>query len=133
VNDATARIDNRAIGIDRPPPLFASFATRGCHQVISATPDGIRIQVRVQPRAARTEIVGEQGGALKIRIAAPPVDGAANQALVRFLAEHLAVPRSAVVVSAGTAGRSKVVLVAGIGPSAAAARLGLLNFPPGGR
>jgi uncharacterized protein (TIGR00251 family) len=101
--------------------------------VLTGTADGIRLQVRVQPRAARTEIVGEHGGALKIRIAAPPVDGAANEALIRFLANRLAVPRSAVEVVAGTAGRSKVVLVSGIDPSDAAARLGLLNFPPRAR
>jgi uncharacterized protein len=101
--------------------------------VIRATADGIRLQVRVQPRAARTEIVGEHGGALKIRVAAPPVDGAANEALVRFLAERLGVARSAVSIGGGANARSKVVLVAGIEPEAAAARLGLLNFPPSGR
>ena len=96
--------------------------------VIHSAPDGARIQIRVQPRAARTEIVGEHGGALKIRIAAPPVDGAANDALVGFLAERLQVARSAVVIASGHAGRSKVVLVRGLQPETAAARLGLLNF-----
>lgn len=101
--------------------------------MITPTADGIRLLVRVQPRAARTEMVGEHGGALKIRVAAPPVDGAANDALVRFLAEQLAVPRAAVTLAAGTSGRSKVVLVSGVTPQAAAARLGLLNFRPQSR
>jgi uncharacterized protein (TIGR00251 family) len=98
--------------------------------VLRATADGIQLQVRVQPRAARTEIVGEHGGALKIRVAAPPVDGAANEALIRFLAERLGVARSAVSIGGGASARRKVVLVAGIRLEAAAARLGLLNFPP---
>lgn len=81
--------------------------------------------MRVQPRASRTELAGLHGDALKIRIAAPPVDGAANEALVRFLAERLEVPRSAVSLEAGAAGRSKVVAVAGLAIEAAARRLGL--------
>ncbi len=101
--------------------------------MIAPTADGIRLLVRVRPRAARTEVVGELGGVLKIRVAAPPVDGAANDALVRFLAERLAVPRAAVTLAAGTSSRSKVVLVSGVTPQAAAARLGLLNFRPQSR
>jgi uncharacterized protein (TIGR00251 family) len=81
--------------------------------------------VRVQPRASRTEVAGRQGDALKIRLTAPPVDGAANDALVKFLATRLQVSRSAVRLEAGTAGRSKVVAVDGIGVEAAARRLGI--------
>ena len=81
--------------------------------------------MRVQPRASRTEVAGRQGDALKIRVTAPPVDGAANDALVRFLAERLQVSRSAVHLEAGAAGRSKVVAVDGIGMEAAARRLGI--------
>jgi uncharacterized protein len=100
--------------------------------VLTRTADGIRLKVRVRPRAARTEIVGEHGGALKIRVAAPPVDGAANEALIRLLAEQLGVDRSAVTISRGKSGRGKVVRVAGVAPEQAAARLGLLNFRPRG-
>ena len=81
--------------------------------------------MRVQPRASRTEVAGRQGDALKIRVTAPPVDGAANDALVRFLAERLQVSRSAVRLEAGRAGRSKVVAVDGVGMEAAARRLGI--------
>jgi uncharacterized protein (TIGR00251 family) len=79
----------------------------------------------VQPRASRTEVAGRQGDALKIRVTAPPVDGAANDALVRFLAERLEVSRSAVRLEAGATGRSKVVAVDGIGVEAASRRLGI--------
>jgi uncharacterized protein (TIGR00251 family) len=81
--------------------------------------------VRVQPRASRTELAGRHGDALKVRLAAPPVDGAANEALVRFLAERLDVSRSAVWLEAGAAGRTKIVAVTGIGIAAAMRRLEL--------
>jgi uncharacterized protein (TIGR00251 family) len=81
--------------------------------------------VRVQPRASRTELAGRHGDALKIRLAAPPVDGAANEALVRFLADRLDVSRSAVRLEAGATGRTKVLAVAGIGVAAAMRRLEL--------
>jgi uncharacterized protein (TIGR00251 family) len=81
--------------------------------------------VRVQPRASRTELAGRYGDALKIRLAAPPVDGAANEALVRFLAERLKVPRSSVALMAGAGARAKVLAVTGIGLEEAVRRLGL--------
>ena len=79
----------------------------------------------VQPRAPRTELAGVHGDALKVRLAAPPVDGAANEALIRFLADRLAVPRAAVRLEAGIAGRSKVVSVTGLGVEGAARLLDL--------
>ena len=81
--------------------------------------------MRVQPRASRTELAGRHGDALKVRISAPPVDGAANDALVRFLADWLAVPRSSVRLEAGATGRTKILAVAGIGVEAATRRLDL--------
>jgi uncharacterized protein (TIGR00251 family) len=79
--------------------------------------------VRVQPRASRTEVAGPYGDAVRIRLTAPPVDGGANEALVRFLAERLEVPRSAVRIEGGASGRSKVVAIDGIDPDTAARRL----------
>ena len=73
----------------------------------------VRVDVRVQPRASRTEIVGLHGAALKVRLQAPPVEGAANEALVRLLAERLGVPRKAVRVVAGATSRAKTVEVDG--------------------
>lgn len=81
--------------------------------------------MRVQPRASRNELAGRHGDALKVRLAAPPVDGAANEALVRFLAERLDVPRSAVRLQAGATARTKVLAVTGIGVAAAMERLEL--------
>ena len=83
------------------------------------------MRLHVQPRASVTELAGRHGGALKVRVAAPPVGGAANEVLVRFLAEQLGVPRSAVRVESGSAGRAKVIAVAGIHPETARRRLGL--------
>jgi uncharacterized protein (TIGR00251 family) len=90
---------------------------------------GIRLAVYVQPRASRTELDGLHGDALKIRLAAPPVDGAANEALVRFLADRLDLPRSAVRLTAGAGSRRKTVEVAGISAMEAARRLGLGDVP----
>jgi len=66
------------------------------------------------PRAARTALAGHHGGALKLRIAAPPVDGAANDELIRFLSERLRVPRSAIVITTGASSRRKTVSVSGM-------------------
>ena len=68
-----------------------------------------RFAVRVQPRASRTEIVGAHGDAIKIRVAAPPVDGAANKELIAFLSKKLGVSKSAVQVVKGVQGRDKLV------------------------
>lgn len=77
---------------------------------------GVRFQVRLQPRASSDEIVGVADGALRIRLHAPPVNGAANDALVRFLADRLDVPRSAVRILAGATSRTKTVEVEGVTP-----------------
>jgi uncharacterized protein len=74
----------------------------------------VSFSVRVQPRASRTAILGEFGGALKIAVAAPPVEGKANEALIRFFAELFEVPRSAVEIVGGRASRNKVVRVSGM-------------------
>jgi uncharacterized protein (TIGR00251 family) len=71
------------------------------------------LNVRVQPRASRDEVVGVQGGCLKIRIAAPPVGGAANAHLVRFLAAQFGIPRSRVQIVAGPAAREKRIAIHG--------------------
>lgn len=71
------------------------------------------------PRSRATEVAGRHGDALKIRLAAPPTGGAANRELVRFLAERLRVPRSAVTITAGQAGRRKTVRIAGLETAAA--------------
>ncbi|WP_374243405.1 DUF167 domain-containing protein [Zoogloea sp.] len=72
------------------------------------------VSLHIQPGAKKTEIAGLHGEALKIRLAAPPVDGKANAALVAFLAKTCGVPRSAVALVSGETSRSKRVRLQGI-------------------
>ena len=71
--------------------------------------------VRVAPRASKTAAAGEHGGALKVRVAAPPVEGAANEELSRFLSKAFGVPARAVEIVSGHASKTKVVRVVGAG------------------
>lgn len=88
-----------------------------------AVDGGTRLRVRAQPRASRSEIVGEHGDAVRVRLAAPPVDGAANDELVRVLAKALHIAPSRVSVVAGATGRDKVVHIDGLEPDAVRAAL----------
>ncbi len=74
----------------------------------------ITFEVRVVPRASRTQVAGEHDGALRVRVAAPPVEGAANEELVRFLAKALGVPARDVEIVGGHASKSKRVRVSGV-------------------
>jgi uncharacterized protein len=77
--------------------------------------DGALIfKVQVVPRAARSEVVGEHNSALRVRLAAPPVDGAANEELIRVLARVLRVRKSAVQITAGHTSKNKTVRVDGV-------------------
>jgi len=84
----------------------------------------VRFAVYALPRASQSEIAGEHGDALKIRLAAPPVEGAANAELVSFLAKKLGVAKSAVRLVKGERGRQKLVEVEGFDPEELASRLG---------
>jgi uncharacterized protein (TIGR00251 family) len=95
---------------------------------VRAIPGGIRLFVRAQPRASRSAVVGAiddgRGGiALKVAVAAPPVEGAANEAIVELLAEVFGVPRRAVSIARGDTGRNKQIDVLGIDTNVAIARL----------
>jgi len=81
------------------------------------------IAIRLQPRAKRSEVVGERAGAIVIRITAPPVDGKANAALCSFVAKAVGVPGSAVEVVRGQTSRDKIVRVAGASEDAVRAAL----------
>jgi len=81
---------------------------------VKNVPGGVTLAVRVMPRAHKNEIVGVAGEALKVKLAAPPVEGAANAALCAFLAEKLGVRKSAVTLIAGKTSRQKVVRVEGV-------------------
>jgi len=78
------------------------------------TADGVRFQVRLQPRASKNEIVGLQGTALKVRVTAPPVEGMANEALIELISSALRISRRNVCIVSGSASRTKVVEVKGI-------------------
>ena len=71
--------------------------------------DGVSVRVRVKPRASKSRVLGEREGELEVAVSAPPVDGAANEELVRILAAHFDVPKSAIAIVRGATGRSKIV------------------------
>ena len=74
---------------------------------------GLTFAVRIVPRASRSVIAGEYNGALRIRIAAPPVEGAANLELIRLLAKSFKLPQNAVAIVSGAGSKNKIVQIAG--------------------
>lgn len=81
---------------------------------IRETTKGLLLPVRAVPRASKNEIQGVHGDALKVRLQAPPVEGKANQALIRFLSDALDIPRSQFSIASGETGRNKAVLITGL-------------------
>ncbi|HKQ77487.1 MAG TPA: DUF167 domain-containing protein [Blastocatellia bacterium] len=81
---------------------------------LTVTDDAISFAVRVQPRASKSGVVGELDGALKIRLAAPPVDGAANEELIRLLAKLFNAPRQRIEILSGQTSKNKIVRVSGV-------------------
>jgi len=81
---------------------------------------GITLTLHIQPGAKKTEFAGLHGDALKIRLAAPPVDGKANEALLKFVADTLKLPKSAVNLKSGQSSRRKVLEVQGASAEAVA-------------
>ena len=82
--------------------------------VVNSSAGAVTISIKVIPRASKNQIVGKEGDALKVRLNAPPVEGKANEALVKFLAETLGVSRSQIEIVAGHASRHKIVRVRGV-------------------
>lgn len=87
------------------------------------------LNIRVIPRAKRSEVAGTRGDAWLVRLQAPPVDGAANEELIALLAKLLGVPRRAVTIVGGERSREKRVHVAGIAAAAARDRLSAQGEP----
>lgn len=81
--------------------------------IVQDTKAGAILSVHIQPKASTTECVGIHGDAIKIRVAAPPIDGAANDELIRFLARQLSIPATSVRIHSGAGGRHKRVLIKG--------------------
>ena len=84
---------------------------------------GVRFAIHVQPRSRRPGIDGVHGDALRVRVQAPPVEGAANEAVVAVIAAALGVPARAVHIAAGQSGRQKIVDVDGVDAAGALSRL----------
>ena len=83
-------------------------------KAIETRPGGVRLHVHAQPGAKRTEFAGLHGDAIKIRVHAPPVDGKANEELIRFLAESFSISASNVTLVRGDKSRTKVFDLAGV-------------------
>jgi uncharacterized protein (TIGR00251 family) len=83
------------------------------------------LSIRVIPRARRTEVSGRRGDAILIRLAAPPVDGAANDALIAYLADRLGLPQRHVAIVRGATTRDKTVAIEGVAPAEILRRLGI--------
>ena len=81
---------------------------------IKDTAGGASFSVKVHPRARKNAVTGVVGDALKVSLTAPPAEGRANDALIRFLAELLQLPRASVTIAAGQSSRNKVVRVSGL-------------------
>lgn len=98
--------------------------------MIRSTPDGIILAVRIIPRSKKTQFAGIREDAVVVRVQAPPVEGAANAALIDFLSVSLKVPRSAIQIRSGEKSRVKQVAIAGL--TAGAVRAILPPLPPPG-
>ncbi len=81
---------------------------------VSETEHGVVFNVRLIPRASKSELVGVQGDALKIRITAPPVEGAANKECIKFLSDVLGIKKSQIKIIAGHRSKNKKVSISGI-------------------
>ena len=90
---------------------------------ISVQPDGVSLAIKLQPRASANEIAEPLGDELRVKVTAPPVDAAANEALIQLLAETLDCPRSRVEILRGHTSRHKVIKLHGLSADAVLARL----------
>lgn len=93
------------------------------HRVLKQCAKGVEIAIHVQPGAKSSELVGEYGGALKIKLRAQPVDGKANAALVEFMSSCLGIPKSRIHILSGVTVRRKKILVEGLSLDVVRAKL----------
>ena len=92
---------------------------------IQENPDGVTLKIRVQPRASRNEINGLFGDALRLRLTAPPVDGAANAACIEFFADLFKIPKQQIEIINGHTGRNKIIKIYGIKRDEVVSKLGM--------
>jgi uncharacterized protein (TIGR00251 family) len=90
---------------------------------VTESGEGATLAVRVIPRASRNEIAGAADGVLKVRLTAPPVEGAANAALLDFLAKQLRLRRGQIALISGHSARQKLIRITGLSAQEVAARL----------
>jgi len=118
-----------------PPPRDGAASTPAPHAgsgddtarraaIARANGDAVLVRVHVIPRAGR-ESIELEGAALRVRLIAPPIEGAANAALIALLAARLRLPKRAVTIERGATSRDKVVAIAGLTPADFWSRLGL--------
>lgn len=93
---------------------------------LSETPHGLRLALRVSPRAGRNSVEGVRDGRLLVKVTAPPESGRANAAVVKLLAAKLGIPASAISLLSGETAREKLLLLAGITFDEAAERLAVV-------
>lgn len=96
---------------------------------LRTAPEGVVFKVRVVPRSGRNELAGWHGDAIRVRLTAPPVEGAANEACVAFWAELLGVARGRVSIVAGVSSRDKLVRVSGVDEAAVRAAVAMRGAP----
>jgi len=96
-------------------------------EAISTTATGTLVRLRVQPRASAERLDGVRDGWIRLRLTAPPVEGAANAACIAFLAKMLGIKRAQVRLQAGAKSREKLIHIAGLTPAQVAAALGLAS------
>jgi uncharacterized protein len=96
-------------------------------EAISATATGTLLRLRVQPRASIERLEGLCDGHVRLRLTAPPVEGAANAACIAFLAKVLGISRTQLHLQAGATSRNKLVHITGLTPAQVAAALGLVS------
>lgn len=92
-----------------------------------ADTDQAKFIVQVKPNAKQNQVIGFKEGVLHIRIAAPPVDGKANYALIMFLSDELGVSKSSLAIERGLSGKTKTILVRGLNPGELISRLELMT------
>lgn len=93
--------------------------------MIEITKGGVRLHLFIQPKSSKDEIVGPHNGEIKIKLTAPPVDGKANEALIKFLSKYFELPKKNFSLVRGETGRHKVVEVSGISEDDLRSRLNL--------
>ncbi len=92
-------------------------------QYLRVVPEGIVLSLHVQPKSSRTAFAGLYGSSIKLKVQAPPVDGAANRACQKFLAKLFKVSKSSVILKSGAGARNKTFLITGVSLDYVLARL----------